>query len=161
MSKGVSSFLTLWLIWVLLSGFAPNEIAVGAAVALTLTIILVKYLHLPINFVSPVKVIQFIVIYIPLFIYQLILSNFDLAYRVLSPSLPIKPGFVRIPTSLTSDIGKLVLANSITLTPGTLSLDVDGQSIYIHWVNVCGQNPVQNQQAVSGAFERVLGAIFK
>ena len=64
-----------------------------------------------------------------------------MAYRVLNPYLPIKPGIVRIKTSLTSEFAKTILANSITLTPGTLTVEVDGEDFYVHWINVSSDNP--------------------
>jgi multicomponent Na+:H+ antiporter subunit E len=54
---------------------------------------------------------------------------------VLAPSLPINPGVVQVRTGLTSDLGRLLLANSITLTPGTLTVDVDADLLLIHWIN--------------------------
>ena len=63
-------------------------------------------------------------------------ANFDVAYRVITGK--INPGIVRISPDLKTDIGITLLANSITLTPGTLSVDIDEESndLYIHWINV-------------------------
>ena len=63
-------------------------------------------------------------------------ANFDVAYRVITGK--INPGIVRISPKLKTDLGISMLANSITLTPGTLSVDIDEDTndLYIHWINV-------------------------
>jgi len=63
-------------------------------------------------------------------------ANIDVVYRVITGR--IKPGIVRISPGLKSDAGVTFLANSITLTPGTLTVEVDGKSndLYVHWINV-------------------------
>ncbi|HDO19181.1 MAG TPA: cation:proton antiporter [Thermoplasmatales archaeon] len=63
-------------------------------------------------------------------------ANFDVAYRVITGK--IKPGIVKISPNLKTDLGITMLANSITLTPGTLTVDIDNKTneLYIHWINV-------------------------
>ncbi|RLF40987.1 MAG: cation:proton antiporter [Thermoplasmata archaeon] len=63
-------------------------------------------------------------------------ANFDVAYRVITGK--INPGIVRISPGIKTDLGITMLANSITLTPGTLSVDVDEKTndLYVHWINV-------------------------
>ena len=63
-------------------------------------------------------------------------ANFDVAYRVITGK--INPGIVKISPDLKTDLGITMLANSITLTPGTLSVDIDEDrnDLYIHWINV-------------------------
>jgi len=63
-------------------------------------------------------------------------ANFDVAYRVITGK--INPGIVNISPDLKTDLGITLLANSITLTPGTLSVDIDEEKndLYIHWINV-------------------------
>ena len=84
-----------------------------------------------------------------------------MAYRVLSPKLPINPKVVKVPTHLKSDFSKLVLANSITLTPGTLSLDVEDDYVLVHWVNAKTDEKEELQQHISKEFENILGGIEK
>ena len=63
-------------------------------------------------------------------------ANFDVAYRVITGK--IKPGIVKINPELKTDLGVTMLANSITLTPGTLTVDIDenDNNLYIHWINI-------------------------
>lgn len=77
----------------------------------------------------------FLVYLIPWF-FSLTVANLDVAYRVITGK--IRPGIVRIKPGLKSDLGRTILANSITLTPGTLTVDVDPKSgdLFVHWINV-------------------------
>ena len=108
---------------------------------------------------TPKKFLYFIV-YIPVFFWEMIKANFDVAYRVLHPRMPINPGVVLIKTGLKSDSGKLALANSITLTPGTLTMDVEGEGMLIHWINVKSTDTEEATRMISEKFERYLKRIF-
>ena len=70
-------------------------------------------------------------------------ANIDVAYRVITGK--INPGIVKISPDLKTDLGITMLANSITLTPGTLSVDIDEDKndLYIHWINI-------NEKALKG-----------
>jgi multicomponent Na+:H+ antiporter subunit E len=70
--------------------------------------------------------------------WSIIKANIDVARVVLSPRMNIKPGFVAVPLDIESDVGITILANIITLTPGTVTIDVasDRKQLYIHALNV-------------------------
>ncbi len=63
--------------------------------------------------------------------WQIVKSNIDVTRRILDPRLPISPTRVRLPAEL-SDLGRVIYANSITLTPGTVAIDVDKNTIEVH-----------------------------
>ena len=63
---------------------------------------------------------------------EVVKSNFDVARRVLSPDLPISPTIVRVPASQSTDLGRVIYANSITLTPGTISINLENNEIEVH-----------------------------
>ena len=67
----------------------------------------------------------------------------DVAYRVLHPKLPIDPGLIKIRTKLKSDISKALLANSLSLTPGSTTVDIIGDQLYIHCIDV--NSPVRER----------------
>ncbi|SHE77041.1 Membrane bound protein complex subunit mbxA [Marinitoga hydrogenitolerans DSM 16785] len=161
MKKYISTFLTLWAIWIALTGFSIQEILTGLLVSLVLSGIISKVVDYSFDFTLIPKVFMFVFVYIPVFIIEMIKANIDVAVRILTPSLPLNPGFVKVPTKLKGNVGKLTLANSITLTPGTLSIDADKDSIYIHWIDVKGETPEEYQKFVSGKFEKILGGIYK
>lgn len=159
--KYFATFIVLFVTYLLLAEFSLYEVALGAIVSAVLTLILVKFVNFSIDITFPIKLVKFIVIYLPVFIWKLILANFDVARRVLSPKIPLNPGIVKVPTALKGDFGKLTLANSITLTPGTLSIDIEDDYLYIHTVDVKGTSEQENQKLISGPFEKILGGIFK
>ena len=159
--KYVATFLVLFASYVVLAGIHVQELILGAIVSVILTIILAKLVNYTIDYRFPVKLLVFVFAYLPVFIWQLILANFDVARRVISPKIPLNPGFVKIKTDLKGDFAKLTLANSITLTPGTLSVDIDNEYIYVHTVDVKGKTLEENTKNISGKFEKLLGGIFK
>jgi multicomponent Na+:H+ antiporter subunit E len=107
------------------------------------------------------KGILFFLIYIIVLFWEIIKANFDVAYRIVHPKMPIKPGIVVIKTSLKSDIAKLILANSITLTPGTFTLDIIGDELLIHWINVKTENIDEATSLIGQRFEKYLKVIFR
>jgi multicomponent Na+:H+ antiporter subunit E len=83
-----------------------------------------------------------------------------MAYRVLSPSLPINPGIVEVKTKLKSKIGRVILADSITLTPGTFTLDLKDDSMFIHWVDVKSTDLEKSTQLIVNKFEKYLEVMY-
>ena len=85
---------------------------------------------------NPIRWVWFLGYLIGPFFFALTKANLDVAYRVITGK--INPGIVKISPELKTDLGITMLANSITLTPGTLSVDIDGNTndLYIHWINV-------------------------
>lgn len=100
--------------------------------------------------------------YVPIFVWECFKANLDVACRVLHPKLPLKPGIVKVKTTLKSDTALTFLANSITLTPGTLTVDVDkGKGvIYVHWIYVRSQDIEEATRRIVYRFERILKKIF-
>ena len=101
--------------------------------------------------------------YIPLFLWECFKANVDVALRILNPKLPINPGIVKVKTTLKSDTALTFLANSITLTPGTLSVDIDKEEglLYVHWINVKSQKQEEATEIIVQRFERILKKIFE
>ncbi|MBN1897449.1 MAG: Na+/H+ antiporter subunit E [Spirochaetes bacterium] len=110
--------------------------------------------------INPIRYFWFL-IYIPVFLWECFKANLDVAYRVLHPGLPIKPGIVKVRTRLKTDIAKVFLANSITMTPGTLSIDIIDDYLYIHWINVASRDPAVYTKKIAGRFEKLLVRIFE
>jgi multicomponent Na+:H+ antiporter subunit E len=71
---------------------------------------------------------------------EVVVSNIDIVRRILSPRLVIEPHFLRVRTTQPTDLGKVILANSITLTPGTVTVDLRGDELLVHALtNASGQ----------------------
>ncbi len=164
-----SIYLVLaFIVWILLTWpFVDGQIdwevivagvVASAIVAIIFHDILPKEHHI---FISPVRIFWFLV-YIPVFLYYVIKANFDVVYRALHPAMPIKPGIVKIKTNLKSESGITALANSITLTPGTLTVDLtDDGYLYIHWINVKTNDVEQATNIIASRFEWFIKKIFE
>jgi len=90
----------------------------------------------------------------------MIKSNIRLATVVLDPALPINPGIVKVRTKLKRPMARLLLANSITLTPGTLTLELEGEWLYIHWVTVDSTDIEAATESIVAGFERYLEVMY-
>ena len=100
--------------------------------------------------------------FVAVFLWQVVLANLDVAYRILHPNLPIQPGIVKFRTALRSQAGRTLLANAITLTPGTLTVELtDDGWLFVHWLTVRGTDPEQTGARISGRLERILGRVFE
>lgn len=152
----------LFITWlVLTSSLHWHELLVGAVVSVLLALFLNKtYLGLGMPPLS-LKRIWFMISYLVVLGVEIIKANLDVAWRVIHPRLPIKPGIVVIKTELRQDIAKMILANSITLTPGTFTLDIIGSELLIHWIDVRAEDTGEATRLVGERFERYLRVIFE
>jgi len=116
------------------------------------------------NAISLLKRFLWFLYYVSVFLWECLKANIDVARRVLHPDLPIRPGIVAIKVNLKSDIGLTFLANSVTLTPGTTSVDIDKEKgiLYVHWIYVkefYGQD--DKRLPVVDKFENILTKVFE
>ncbi len=161
-------FCVAFVIWVMLTwpfidGAVDLQIVVAGLIASAVVAALFHEI-LPKEhaiFLSPMRVFWFLG-YIPVFFYYMIMANFDVVYRALHPKMPINPGIVKIKTNLKTDSAITALANSITLTPGTLTVDLteDGY-LYVHWINVKSKNTAEATKLIAERFEWFLQKIFE
>jgi multicomponent Na+:H+ antiporter subunit E len=162
MVKKLLDFIVLMLIWVALTwSLALPDIIAGVVVTSIIILIFSDLIPMEINYLLNPKRMFWALVYIPAFIWQVIKSNFDVAYRVFHPEMPIRPGIVKVKTTLKSEIGKTFLANSITLTPGTLTIDCIGNDLYIHWINIISDDPEEETRLIVSKFEKYLKIIFE
>ena len=109
--------------------------------------------------ITPRKVIYFLAYTVYMF-YAIIVSSFDVARRVVKKNIPINPGIVKVKTKLKSKLGRMILANSITMTPGTLTVEVQDEYYYIHWIDVTARDVESASQEIIAGFEKYLEVIF-
>ncbi len=154
-----------FVVWSILCWIPDKQhLIAGAIVSLIVAAVMGSvFITRPHMLFNPIRVFYFLFWYIPVFIWELVRANFDVAYRVIHPSMNIKPGIVRLKTDLKSDTGITFLANSITLTPGTLTVDVDKDKgvLYIHWIYVVGSDPETTFREIGSRFEPMLKKIFE
>jgi multicomponent Na+:H+ antiporter subunit E len=101
--------------------------------------------------------------YLFVFLWEMLKANIHVALIVLRPGKPIKPGIVKIKTGLKNETALTILANSITLTPGTFTVDIrpDRGELYIHCITVASFDLETNTAAIGGRFERILKEVFE
>lgn len=169
----LGTFILSYLFWILflmqdfnILKLGVQELIVGAIVA-----IIVSYFSS--SFFSKedglwlFKKFRFInlIIFIPVYAWELIKANFDVAIKALSPKLDINPGIVKITTDLKSDYGIAMLSNCITLTPGTITIDIYEENnknvLYIHWIDAKTENTEEASKIIKGKFEYFVRRLFK
>lgn len=161
MSRRIAYFIGALIIWLLLGwSWHYQEIIVGAAVAAITAGMFGGYLPIEAKkLLNPVRWF-WLLLYIPVFAWQCLKANIDVALRVLSPGLNLKPGIVKIKTSLKSEVARVILANSITMTPGTLTVEIKDDTLYIHWIEIRSEDPDEMGRMIKGPFEFFLSRIF-
>jgi len=115
-----------------------SELLMGVLLALLTGLVTRKFLCRSGSYrlLSPIRLLLLLV-YVPVpFFVELTKANIDVAYRVIT--LKIRPGIIRVHSGLKTDLGIFMLANSITLTPGTLTVGIDEETndLFIHSINV-------------------------
>jgi len=143
--------ILLAIAWAALTGkFEPINLAFGLGLGFAVLWFITPNRHLNSYFVRSLRVIEFIFF----FIFEIIKANLRLAITVLSPHMKLRPAVVAFPLSLKTEAGIIFLANLITLTPGTLSLDISGdrQVLFIHTIFL--ENPEKFRLQIRQGFER-------
>ena len=131
----------LALLWLGMSGlFEPMILGLGV-VSIVLTVILAMRLGLKDREVSPYHRIFPFLAYTPWLILEIIKANFTVVKAILSPDIDIEPTLVKVKTTCRSDLAKVIFANSITLTPGTVTLRVDDDTLLVHGLYESGAQP--------------------
>ena len=135
----VVSAVLLFAFWVVLSGkFDAFHLGIGALSAVGIAIgtqpLLLRAPAIVPGGRHPVSAISWgrMLLYAPWLAWQVLLSGLEVAWLVLHPKMPISPCVVRFDTPLPHELARLTLANSITLTPGTVTLDVEGDTFVVH-----------------------------
>ncbi|NJE01132.1 Na+/H+ antiporter subunit E [Thermococcus sp. JdF3] len=168
-SRYLYTVIVLFLIWLAITASLDVQ-ELGFGLLLSLIVAAFTYEIFTTNGLANLhpRRIAYMIAYIPYFLWAMIKANIDVAYRVLHPKRPIRPGIVKCRTVLSSDVGKLALANSITLTPGTITLDVDDDEYFIHWIWVPDEALVESEEehvkasseGITVPFEKFLKVIF-
>jgi len=151
-------FCAVFVLWLLLAGsLDAGEAGAGVLVALLVTLAARPYAAMFAGIRLQAAAPWHLAAYLAAFLVALIKANLDMARMVLSPSLPIRPALVEVKTGLESPLGRLILANSISLTPGTLTVDVNGDRILVHWVDAPPDADLESTtRAIAAHFERHL-----
>ncbi len=164
----VSTFVVCFAFWLLLTwSFAMQELIAGAVISLAVALFSARFFihEKALWFFNPVKLLSGLFYWICIFPIELVKANVDMAKRCFGGCRKINPGIVKVPVDLKSDYGQAALANSITLTPGTITMDIteeEGQTYYyIHWIDVTAPSGKEAGDAIKGTLEKGLRRVWK
>jgi multicomponent Na+:H+ antiporter subunit E len=154
--------LLVWPVSPLDGRLLPGDILAGVLVAAFVALVMKEIIRVNfIRFVNP-RSWFWCLVYIFVFTWYAVRGGVDVAWRVLHPAMPIKPGIVRVQSVLKTDTGRTALANSITLTPGTLTMEVTDDGVfYVHWLYVNTLDEEQAAEQILRRFEWYIQRIFE
>ncbi|MDV3428183.1 MAG: Na+/H+ antiporter subunit E [Bacillota bacterium] len=161
-----STFILCFIFWLFYTGtFDIEEISAGLIVSILVALFSSAFFiqKEPFWLFKPERILALLK-FIPIYAAELVKANWDVAKRALSRDIKINPGIVKISTELKSDYGLAMLAGCITLTPGTITMEVteedDKSYMYIHWIDVAARNMDEASNIIKGAFEPYVRRIF-
>ncbi len=161
MIRLVIPFTALYAVWLGLNqSLAEDVLWLGAAVCLVLVWLFREGLTVFAEIRLSPRSLMATLGFTAYFLRELVRANLALARIVLSPTLPVHPGIVMVHTGLKSPMGRLMLANAITLTPGTLSVELQGESLYVHWVNMTTSDTEAATADIVAGFESYLKVMY-
>ncbi len=128
----ISLGLVLFGVWLLLSGFFEPLLLGLGVLSCVIVVLIANRMDVIDHEGQPVQLGWRILAYWVWLAIEIVKANLDVARRILDPKLPIDPVLVRVKASQASELGQVIYANSITLTPGTVSMQVGGGEILVH-----------------------------
>ncbi len=165
----VSTAIVCFCFWLILTNsFAAQELIAGGVVSIAVALFSARFLihENSLWLFHPKRFFILFLLYPFIFMWELLKANWDVAKRAFHPGKPnVNPGTVKVPTNLKSEYGLASLSNAITLTPGTITLDVaeeDGQNyFYIHWIDVAETDGVAAGETIKGTLEKWIARIWR
>ena len=152
MARIVGLWLVLFAVWLLLSGhYTPLLIGFGVG-SCALTVYIAMRMDVADHEGVPIDWVGRFLLYLPWLLKEILVANISVAKVILSPSLPISPIMVVFRSTQKTDLGRVLYANSITLTPGTITTGVEGDQLEIHaltWQDVDGREEDEMDRRVS------------
>ena len=157
----INLWLTLFIIWLIANAtLAFETVLAGLVISAIIALAFAAYARVySVIRWSPI-VLYYYLKYLGVFFIELVKANVSVMLLVFSPHINIRPGIIEIKTELKSPIGRLALANTITLTPGTLVVDIKDDSLFVHCINISTTDQVEATAQISGRFEKILKVIY-
>jgi multicomponent Na+:H+ antiporter subunit E len=129
----VSLAFALSILWLLLSGhFAESLLLELGLASVILVVVIVHRMEVLDHETHPIHVSGRLPLYWAWLIKEIVLANIDVAKAILGFGVPVAPTVFKVRSSQRTEIGRVIYANSITLTPGTVTIAVDGDQLTIH-----------------------------
>jgi multicomponent Na+:H+ antiporter subunit E len=151
---GISLSLALFSTWLLLSGHYTSFLVSLGAISVVVVVAVVGRMGILDRDAAPLHLTPRFQFYLPWLVWQIAKSNLSVLRCILSPRLPISPRVIHTPATQRSELGQIIFANSITLTPGTVSIDLRAGEITVHALTNEAAEELQ-----SGAMDRHVRAI--
>jgi len=130
--RAASLFVLLYALWLLLSGHGEPLLLALGAVSSAAVVAIAWRMDVIDHEGHPVHLSWRILFYWPWLFWAIVKANVAVARLILHPALPIAPFILKTRTSQRSELGQVIYANSITLTPGTISVDLEESAIHVH-----------------------------
>jgi len=148
--------LLLLLVWLLLNDFSVGQLLLGMVLAWLIPLLTSSYADHQSRAGKPLVIVR----YVLRLLWDIVVSNIQVAGRVLSRNRHLQPGFIAYPLSLTGDFPLTVLASTISLTPGTVSVDfsADRRWLYIHALHIDSEQEIID--SIRHRYEQPLREIF-
>lgn len=138
MFRSISLFVALYLFWLLLSGlYTPFLLAAGAGSAAAV-VWFARRMDVVDHEGHPIHLGPRALLYWPWLLKEIAKSAWNVSRIILSPSLPISPTLVRFKPRQRTDVGLVILANSITLTPATITIEAGAEEFLVHALTRAG-----------------------
>lgn len=154
-------FITLFLFWLLLNGtLAPDVVVLGLLVAGGITYLFRANPSFLSGYRFSLASARATLGFLGYFGAELVRANLALARLVLDPALPVEPAIVKCRTRLRHPVARLLLANVITLTPGTLSVVMKDDWLYVHWVKARSTDTDEATRDIVAGFEKYLEVMY-
>lgn len=139
--------LAFGLLWIFVNGatLTPRSLLanflVGVTVGLPVAYVFRRLYEEEIDVAQSLTGIPYVLLYALVFVKEIMVANVDMTYRVLSPGIPLEPQVILIPLRVETALGITTIANSISVTPGTVTLDYDPDenAVYVHAID--GRDP--------------------
>ena len=164
----LATFIVSYAFWILLTwSFSAQELAAGAVVSLAVALFSARFFIHERSFwlFNPLRLLIALFYWLGVFMVELFKANWDMVKRCFGGCKKVNPGIVKVPVDLKSDYAQAALANSITLTPGTITMDIaeeDGQTYYyIHWIDVQKPSGKEAGDAIKGTLEKWLRRVWE
>ncbi|WP_123537142.1 Na+/H+ antiporter subunit E [Halosimplex salinum] len=141
MRRWIGVGVGLAVAWLFVRGVTPADVVgeaiIGLAIGFPVAYAFRRFYLPELALMDRLRGLPYVAAYFTRFVWELLTANVDVAYRVLAPSMPINPDVIELPLRVETDLAITTIANSITLTPGTLAMDYDADrnTLYVHAID--------------------------
>ncbi len=132
MKHSGSLFVVLFSVWLLWSGHYTTLLLTLGLFSCLFVLLVMRRMSAVDHEAAPVDITARAALYLPWLTWQIVKANLDVARRIVQPRMPVRPHVLKVRAGQRSDLGRVIYANSITLTPGTVTIGVSGDEFTIH-----------------------------